>query len=91
MSTVRRRDSSDVSMPNSRAIKNSGKATLPATKMLPTMYAQTNLTLYFRASVTIRIATARKSIKTSTVTNREAGVALVSRQKVTTKSVKLCM
>ena len=37
-------------MRNSRAIKNSGKATLPATKMLPTMYAQTNLTLYFRAS-----------------------------------------
>jgi hypothetical protein len=29
VSTVRRRDSSDVSMRNSRAIKNSGKATLP--------------------------------------------------------------
>jgi hypothetical protein len=64
----------------SRAIKNSGIATLTATK-LAAMYAQTKRTLYLRPSLTVRIATETQSIKQSAEMNLDAEVALVSRQK----------
>ena len=45
------------------------------------MYAQTNLTPCLRASMTMRIAAARKNSTMSTVSRREAGVTLESLRK----------
>jgi hypothetical protein len=64
---------------------------VPAKRKPPTMQAQTNFTLCFRASTTIKITAARNNSARSTVMNREAGVTFASRQKFTRKSVTLCM